>query len=716
MAHSASPLLRLEDARLLRGQGRFVANERPNGLAHAVFVRSPHAHARILSLNTDDAQAQPGVMAVLGPADFASLRQPKVNALLSGMVLPEGPLVPGDEVLAVGAPLALVVAQTAEQAQAAAEQVWIVYEDLPVVADFERSATRVHANVPDNLALQAEVQVGQLPLHAPSGKSALTLPRVAASPLEPRAALMHWDTDMGLFQAWLSTQTPSRAREELALALNLAPDQVRVIATDVGGAFGGKASIFPEDLMLALAAKRLGRPLLWQASRGEDLLSGTHGRASRLQGQLWLDGQQNMQALSADLEFALGHWLPFSAAAPLRNTSRILPGPYRIGAWQLRGQGRLSHAAAVGIYRGAGRPEACILMERLVDEAAHAHGIDPLTLRLNNVWGADELPRTLGSGVWLDRANLPALLQRAATLFDYPQRRAEQAAARQGESSALIGLGMALYMEPCGQGGESMRLSALADGRFVLATGATAQGQGRETAYTVLLAQALGCEPGLIEVRHGDTATCPPGIGALASRSTAIGGSALLQVAEELKQQLAAGIALPCTVERFLSTEQEAWASGCVMLALHIDRDTGQPRVKHLVWVDDAGVMVSPTMVHGQLIGGLAQGLGQALMEKLVYDSTGQLLTGSLMDYALPRAEDMPEVQLESLPTPSAANLLGAKGVGEAGCIGLPAALLNAAHDALAPLRPAGAAAFDLDFPLSAATLWRAMRPQDGHH
>ena len=728
----AHTLLRVEDARLLRGQGGFVANQRLPGMTHAVFVRSMHAHARLRSVDLAAAREQPGVLAVFGPKDFAGLVQPRVNALVPEMQLPRAALVPADRVLAVGAPLAIVVAQTAQQAQSAADLVWVDCEELALVADFALGAAPLYPPVADNLAIQVEFHIAELPAAPATAHAAITLPRVAASPLETRGALMHWNAQAQSLKAWLSTQTPARAREELAQALAVAPEQVQVIAIDVGGAFGGKASLFPEDLMLAVAARQLGQPVRWLATRGEDLLAGTHGRASQLHGALWMQPDGQIDGLKAQLQFALGHWLPFSAAAPLNNASRILPGPYRVPAWHVQAESRLGHAAAVGIYRGAGRPEACILMERLVDEAARHHGLDPLAVRLANVWAAEDLPRELPHGVWLDRCDLRALLERAAERFDYTARRARQHARRAQENEgpplsllspsgggqsmsstggraqctdALVGLGIALYVEPCGQGGESVRLNALPGGRYRLATGATAQGQGRETAYALLLARALGCAPEQIEVLHGDTARCPSGIGALASRSTAIGGSAVLAAAAQLKEKLAAGATLPCSVELFHTTPHEAWASGCVMLELHVDRATGRPHIESVVWVDDAGEVVSPELVHGQLIGGLAQGLGQALMERIVYDAQGQLLTGSLMDYAVPRAEDMPPVHLESLPTRSAANALGAKGVGEAGCIGLPAALLNAAHDALAPL-----GVRQLDFPLSAAALWRAMQ------
>ena len=705
----AGPLLRVEDAALISGQGRYVGDIRLPGQLHAVFARSPYAHALIRGIEAEAARELPGVRAVLLPEDFAGLPQPRVNALLPGMRCPQAPAVPLDRVRAVGAPYALVIAESRAQAQAAADLIFLDAEELPVALDFaEPGAPALYEDLPDNQALSYDFACGDsLPDEAADTQLSLALPRVSPAPMEPRCALLAWDAGDQRLQAWLSTQTPSRAREDLALALRLAPDQVQVCAPDVGGAFGGKASVFLEDLMLAWAARRLAAPLLWQASRGEDLLSATHGRASRLQGRLWLDAQGRLSALQADCEFALGHWLPYSAAAPLRNACRILPGPYRVATQRVAGRGRLSNAAAVNIYRGAGRPEATLLMERLLDEAAAASGRDPLDLRLANCWTPQQLPADLPNGQRLDACDLPGLLQRAAEGFGYAARRQEQA--RRRAAGELLGLGLALYVEPCGQGGESVRITAHPDGSYEVATGATAQGQGRETSFALIAAEVLGCAPERIRVRQGDTANCPAGIGALASRSTAIGGSALLRAAQQLRREIAAGAGLPHTVELMHQVAHEAWAAGCVMLQLAVDRDSGQPRIEALHWVDDAGHVIAPRLVQGQLMGGLAQGLGAALMERLVYDEQGQLLTGSLMDYALPRAEDLPEhISLDSLAVPSQANELGAKGVGEAGCIGVPAALMNAAQDAL---RPLGLAA--PDFPLSAERLWRALQGAD---
>ena len=561
---------------------------------------------------------------------------------------------------------------------------------------------------------------GTLPARPPTARVRISLPRVAPAPLEPRAALMHWSGPAGAdtLLAWCATQTPSRARQMLADSLGLASDRVQVVAPDVGGAFGGKAAIGPEELLLAHAARRLGAPLRWLATRMEDLASAPHGRASQASGAIWLAADGSVEAIDADFSFDLGHWLTYSALVPARNAARIVPGPYRVATVSSQARCRMDAAAAVGIYRGAGRPEAAILLERLIDGAARQTGQDPLALRRRQVWPATALPAALPSGDRLDAMDLPGLLDQAADLFDYAGWRQRQTIARAGRDAAAcadistgintgihIGIGIGLYVEPCGQGFESACLTALPGGRYRLATGATAQGQGRETAYAALAAPLLRCRPADIDVLHGDTRVCPPGIGALASRSTAIGGSAVLRAARQLRQLLDKGAALPCELHLDHHAEHEAWAAGCVMVAVQIDAETGELAVLDLAWVDDAGTVVHPALVRGQLLGGLAQGLGQALMERIVYDAQGQLLTGSLMDYALPRAADVPPVRLASHPTPSAANPLGAKGVGEAGCIGVPAALLNAVDDALAPLGRQAP-----DFPLTAERLWRALR------
>lgn len=689
---------RREDAALLQGRGSFVGDIVLAGMLHAAFVRSPHSHARVLQVDTSEAARMPGVRAVLTASDFAGLRAPSVNAQLAATQVPDEPLLSGTHVRSVGEPVALVIAQTAAEADAAAALVQVDYEDLPACLPFGDMAW------PGPAVAELAFESGPMPTEAPTATVRVEMPRVSPAPLEPRACLVAWEAGAETLTAWLSTQTPSRARDDLARCLSLPQERVRVIAPDVGGAFGGKASVYPEDLLLAAASVRLRQPLRWQATRGEDLLYGTHGRGSRSEASLWIDAAGAVTAIDAAFEFSLGHWLPYSVLAPMRNAQRIVPGPYRVARQRCRSSARRSHTAAVNIYRGAGRPEAAVLLERLIDAAAQATGRDPLDLRLQSVWPSDELPARLPNGETLDRSDLPGLLRDAADTFDYRRRRLEQAQRR--ERDELVGIGIGLYVEPCGQGWESARITCTGPGRYQVATGSSSQGQGRETAYAAIAAEALGCDPAAIDVVHGDTARCPPGIGALASRSTAIGGSAVLLAARQLRQELAAGAALPHSVEIRHTAEHEAWASGCVMCQVCIDGDTGELRIEHLTWIDDAGHVVDPMLVHGQMMGGLAQGIGQALMEQIVHDAQGQLLTGSFMDYALPRAEDMPRsIRFGSRSTHSAANPLGAKGVGEAGCIGVPAALLNAACDALAHVP-----ALQLDFPLTPDKLWRALR------
>jgi len=368
---------------------------------------------------------------------------------------------------------------------------------------------------------------------------------------------------------------------------------------------------------------------------------------------------------------------------------------------------RRSHAAAVNIYRGAGRPEATLLMERLVERAARRIGMDPVELRLRNLVAASDMPYATPTGETFDAGDYRAALERACEAFGYPAERAEQA--RRRAAGECVGIGLALYVEPCGQGWESARVTLHADGGASVASGSSAQGQGHETSYAAIAAQALGLPAERIRVLHGDTATSPEGVGALASRSMAIGGSAVLLAAQEAARRRDAGETLPLTAEQVYTAPAEAWSYGCVIARLVVDRDTGKPTIERIVWADDAGHIVSPQLAEGQLIGGMAQGIGQALLERLAYDEDGQLITGSLMDYAVPRADDMPAIdaiELVGLHQPTRANALGAKGVGEAGCIGVPAALLNAAADALSPWGEP-----ELDFPLTAERLWRAQQP-----
>ncbi len=716
--------VRREDAALLRGAGRFVGDIKLPLCLHVVFVRGQQ-RGRILGIDTDAARAWPGVRGVFTAADLGLCGQAGVNRLVTNLAPAPLVVLAQGVVAAVGQPVAAVVAETLQAGIDAAElvAVEISAEAVTLAGSFSQDWPQTEpAPRPDDVAVAVRVE------HA----------RLAPSAMEPRAALALWD---GALTVWLATQTPHRARADLAGVLGLPASEIRVVAPDVGGAFGGKASIYPEDVFVAWAARRLEAAVRWAGSRAEDLLAATQGRGLCCEGSLTLGRDGRMRFLRARVEAPMGHWMPFSAVVPGRNAARILPGPYDLSGVDVAVRGAVTPDAAMGIYRGAGRPEAAMLMERLVEASARRLGMDPVALRRLNLVQPDLLPLRRPTGEMLDSGDLPALLERAVGESGYFVRRQAQAARR--AAVEIVGIGVALYVEPCGAGWESARLTLCGDGGFVAATGSTAQGQGRETALAQILGDALQVDPGRIVVRHGDTGATPVGVGALASRSTAIGGSAMKLAGEALVErarsvaagllganavifegglfslpggsrrvgwaEIAAAGTSPLEVEERFETPGEAWSGGCCVAQIAIDPETGVLRVEHITLVDDAGTVVNPVLVKGQLMGGIAQGLGEALLERIVHDEDGQLLTGSLMDYALPRADDMPPVHLASQPSPTPLNPLGAKGVGEAGCIGVPASVVNAALDALAPF-----GVQDIAMPLTAERVWRAMRDRVG--
>ena len=693
--HSA--LLRLEDDALLRGHACFGQDVRLPNACHLAFVRSPEAHARVLGIHTDAAGRMDGVLTILTSSELGLHRLPAHNPLLLVQQDSAFPLIARDYVSYVGQPVAIVVACSRDIAREAAHAVTLTLQTLSPTHDF--AAQDATASIQD--------QSGQLPVNsAYVAHSQLRSPRVSAMPMEPRAcsAMMHdaKANSRHRITVWLGTQTPTRARADLAKVLQIDAEQVLLISPDVGGAFGAKASVSPEDLLTALTAQHLERNVQWLASRSDDFVAGMQGRGSVLEGRLYVNAQGQLGGLWARLHFTLGAWLPYSAVVPLRNAARILPGPYTLQHIDIQGMATRSHAAPVNIYRGAGRPEAALLMETLIEQAARQCKMDPVELRLRNLIPASAMPYTTPTGEVYDSGDYALALRKVCEQFDYPRARAEQITRR--NAGEIVGIGLALYVEPCGQGWESARVTLHSDGCVSVASGAPAQGQGHATTFAELAANTLGCCVSLVEVHLGNTELCPDGIGALASRSIAIGGSAIVQACRTVLARQAGGESLPITAEeRF--TADEAWSYGCVIAQMCIDIDTGSPSIERISWVDDAGYVLQPQLVHGQLLGGAAQGVGQAMMERLVYDDQGQLITGSLMDYAIPRADNMPLIDISNMHTHSPNNLLGAKGVGEAGCIGVPAALMNAARDALSPLGE-----FDLQFPLTSEQLWRVIQ------
>lgn len=684
---------RREDHRLLTAQGRYVHDLSRPGMLFAAFARSAYSRGRIVALDLEAARSSPGVVGVFDGSDLGSLVMSAANPAWPMPEATQVPLMPRDLVGAVGQALAVVVACDAASAQAAAALVWADCEPVPPGDEPALPPPPVfrhgcEAPRSDGATLEVTATHHQ--------------PRVVAMAMEPRAIVAEWD-GTGSLCVWLGSQSPSRARSDIAQMLGMDAKDVRVIVPDVGGAFGAKSSICPEELVVAWLARELRACVKWTATRTEEFTSGCHGRGASLSGRLLVGGDGAFRHLEARLRFPLGNWQPYSAVVPARNAARIIPGPYRVGTVDIEAKSVYENTAPVNIYRGAGRPEAALLTERLVDRAARRLGVDPVELRRRNLIPAALMPYRTPTGETFDAGDYGAALDRACELFDYEGecvRRDE----RRGRGE-VVGIGVALYVEPCGQGWESARVTLGSDGTATVISGSCPQGQGHETSYAAIAASALGMDPAAVSVQQGDTAICPEGVGALASRSMAIGGSAVLLAARRAARRRDAGEPLPLSEEERYTAPSEAWSYGCVIAGIQIDRDTGKPRVERIVWADDAGHIVSPTLAHGQLLGGLAQGLGQALLERIVYDDDGQLMTGSLMDYAVPRADDIPPVSIASLHQPTRANALGSKGVGEAGCIGVPAALLNAAADALSPFGEP-----DLDFPLTPERLWRALR------
>ncbi|MEQ8602058.1 MAG: xanthine dehydrogenase family protein molybdopterin-binding subunit [Marivibrio sp.] len=737
-------LPRREDWRALTGTGRYVGDLKPAGRLYAAFLRSPVARGRIAALDVEAAGAAAGVRLVLTGADLKDDGEGlPVNSVIDGESAPRAPLLADGGVRALGQPVALVVADTPDAAQDAVDAITLEVEPERPILDPETAETGppVDPSRADNLAGRRVWTTGDVEAALQSAHRVVTValrhPRLAPSPMEGRASLAEWSE--GRLTLWSGQQAPHRARDHLAALLDLPADSVRVIAPDVGGAFGMKASLYPEDVLIAEAARRLERPVKWIASRGEDLLSAGHGRGAHARGRMGFDADGRIVAMAAQFDFPLGYWTPFSGLIPAWNASRILPGPYRIDALTVEARAFATNTGPVGIYRGAGRPEAAMLLERLIEAGSRALGCDPAELRRCNLLQPTDLPYEHGGGARLDSGDYPALLKQTLDAADYAERR--RVIAERRAAGECVGLGLALYVEPCGQGWESARLTLGAHGDVTLAFGGSAQGQGRETAAAQIAGHALKLDADRIDVVAGDTQSAPAGVGALASRSTAIGGGAILKAADAFLARARAAAAeileVPTdalrhdpdgfaaadnpgarvtwstlaarapelSVEERYTADGEAWGAGCCLAQVAVDVETGVLTVEDLVYHDDAGVIVNPALAEGQLIGGVAQGLGEAMMEAVRYDEDGQLLTGSLMDYALPRAADMPPIATGRRETPSPANSLGAKGVGEAGTIGAPPAVVNAALDALAPFGVA-----HLDMPLTAERIWSALK------
>jgi carbon-monoxide dehydrogenase large subunit len=751
-------LKRVEDPPLLRGAGLYTDDVRLPGTLHVAFARSPHAHARITRLDAAAARRAPGVALVVTGPDVAHLAHLRPNRIVPGMKIPPHAILAQDVVRGVGEPVAVVVAETAYEARDAVERVEVEYEPLPPVAEAHTAlapgAPVLFEALGDNVVLSHRWRAGDVDAAFAAAahcvRTEIRQPRLSAMAMEPRAVLAWHDRASDELRIWAATQAPFRVRADVAASTGFPESRIRVIAPQVGGGFGVKGAPYAEDVLVAWLALRLGRPVKWVATRSEDFLTTHQGRGGSIEAELALSGEGRILGLRARVLFPLGARLSFSSAVPPWNAARTMPGAYMVPAVDIETAAALTTTPPTGAYRGAGRPEGIFVIERLMDKAARAVGLDPAEIRRRNFIPPEAFPYRTSTGNIYDSGDYAAALARCLEAAGYERLRAEQRAARaRGE---VVGIGVISYVEPSALGWESGSVRVERTGVVSVVTGSSAHGQGHETTWAQIVADALGVRPEEIAVRHGDTGGAPQGFGTFGSRSTVLGGSAALEAAAEVREQgrrIAATLleAAPADVVAaeggfhvagvtgrrvtwrqvaeaayggaalrpgqrpgleatvFFEGQGEAWSFGSCLAVVTIDADTGRVRLARCIWVDDAGTVVNPLLAEGQLHGGFAQGAGQALLEALVYDEAGQLLSGTLMDYAVPRFDDLPEPVLHSTVTPSPFNPLGAKGLGEAGCIATPPAIASALLDALAPFGVS-----DLDLPFTPERVWRAMR------
>jgi aerobic carbon-monoxide dehydrogenase large subunit len=762
---------RLEDPRLVQGLGRYSDDVSLPREARAVLVRSPHAHARIRRIDAAAALAAPGVLAVLTAADLVADgignlptdRGRKRRDGTPAFPTPR-PALARDRVRHVGDPVALVVAETHVQALDAAETVAVDYEPLPAVtradAALQPGAPLVWDEVPDNVAFVAEA--GQpdavaraFAAAARVAKVDFVVSRVAAAPLEPRAAVGEYDRRSGRYTLHTGIQAPHGTRTLVADILRVPQAQVRVVTGDVGGSFGMRSGIYPEMVLVLWAARRLGRPVKWTSDRREGFVTDEHGRDNLSTAELALDADGAFLALRVAINLNVGAYLTQRSAGPGTNNIGGVAGVYVTPAIHHRTTGVFTNTTPTGPYRGAGRPEATYAIERVIDVAARELGMDPIALRRKNLIPPSSMPFKTGLVFTYDSGDFGRGMDLALSLADaagFEKRRAEARA-----RGRLRGLGLANAIEVAGGpytsvNPDTAEIRVNPDGSVSVFTGSTSMGQGNETAFAQIVSERLGVPPARIQVLWGDSDALGAGRGNGGSGALTVGGSAVVRASEKIVErgrriaarmleaapedvqlrdgrfmvagtdrgvtfaevartayqprQLPAGMEPGFSETAAFTPPAVTFPNGCQVCEVEIDPETGLVRIVRHVVVDDVGRMVNPMLVKGQIHGGVVQGLGQALFEELVYDAeSGQLMAGSFMDYAMPRADDLPLFEVDSHEVPTQMNPLGAKGVGEAGTVGALPALVNAVNDALAPL-----GVRHLDMPMTPQRVWQAIR------
>ncbi len=773
---------RREDYKPLTGQAQYVDDLRPEQgrppTLHMLVVRSLYAHAKITTIQLDAVKAYPGVLAAFTGAELVNGMPTLATIPVPGLRKPERrPLAVG-YARYVGDPVAVILAESLSIAEDARDLVEIDYEVLPAVVDLEKAldanAPRLYEEYDSNVAFTHKTSGGDLDTAFQQADHIVHLrlvnQRLAPSSLEPRACFFDYNARLGELSAWMSSQAIYRARETLASFLGLDQQRIHVFNAAVGGAFGAKNALLGEEIIAALLSIKYGRPVKWIEQRSENLQAQSQGRGQINYIEAAVQNDGKLLGLRVRSLADLGAFLTFATAMVPTRMSSMLSGPYQIPAIESQVVGVFTNKATTAPYRGAGRPEAAYILERTMDRIAHDLALDPAEVRRRNFIPSNAFPYTTVTGAVYDSGDYQATLERALELADYTEWRAKQRLYREQGNSKLLGIGLASFIEVSGDPAtaagstvprEAATVRIQADGRILVQSGVSHNGQGHFTAFAQIAAEIFNLPATQVEVCMNDSSLPAYSLGTYASRTTQTAGSAVVLAAEAVKEkalQLASRmlevapadlvlengqlsvrgfpartIALgelarmvekqPDLVEREppnpanktlikglaawrdFSSPGAAYSSGTHLAVVEIDPETGEPRILTYVAVDDCGHVLNHRLVDDQLHGGLAQGIGQALYEEVVYDEEGQLLSSTFMDYALPNADMLPTFVTDFIESPSPYNPLGAKGAGESGCIGAPPAVVNAALDALAPL---GIKA--LDMPLKSEKIWAAMQ------
>jgi carbon-monoxide dehydrogenase large subunit len=750
--HVGRPLKRIEDPQLVTGRDPYVNDVRlANALTMAV-ARSLHAHARIRSVDVAGARRVPGVVGVWTAADLNSavgvVDCPLPDQAFDWVNRHGHTLLAEGRVRHVGEPVAVVVAETPGAAADGAQAVAVDYEPLPGVVDAEAAlqpgSPLLYPESGTNAAIRVKREQGDVDAAfqraAAVVELTLTSQRVIPFAMEPRACSAVWDAAAQKLSVWGDTQVPHHMRDEIAALLKLEPGQVHLRTGRVGGGFGAKVPVYQEDRLVAILAHRLGRAVRWAASRQEDMQATGHGRDMRCHLRLAADAHGRIQALEARIVGNVGYCMYHVGALLPVLCGQMITGCYDIQTARVEVVAAYTNTMGTVPYRGAGRPEAAYFLERGIDQVARRLGLDPAEVRRRNFIPPEAFPYNTMMGFTYDSGDYARTLDYALHKAGYAGLRQQQAAARQ--AGRLFGIGLASYVEICGfEDNETSDIEVGADGRVTVLTGSASHGQGHETSYAQLVADELQVPIEMVTVVHGDTARVRSGVGTFGSRSIARGGMHALGNARKVRDkalEIAAGLleAAPADMVledgafkvRGVPNRQVGWKAvaeasrgqlvarqdlsgsgtlfpfGAHVAVVEVDPDTGQPRLSKYVSVDDSGFLVNPLLAQGQVHGGLAQGIGQALLEGAAFDETGQLLTSSLMDYALPKSDDLIAFENDHTRTPSPRTALGVKGIGESATIGSTPAVANAVMDALAPRGVS-----HVELPLTAGKLWQAM-------